>query len=93
MTKVETLFVEESPIRSGGRVRVNAEVLKRLEVETEDLIVVSSDKKDILVKIYGDDLIDEDKIRIRISDREKLGVEEDEEVSVRKHQKLLTKLL
>jgi len=93
MTEIDTLFVEESPIRSGGRVRVNIEVLKRLEVKTGDLVVISSDKRDILVKIYGDDLIDEDKIKIRVSDVKKLGVEEDEEVSVRKHQKLLTKLL
>ena len=93
MTEIDTLFVEESPIRSGGRVRVNIEVLKRLEVKTGDLVVISSDKRDILVKIYGDDLIDEDKIKIRVSDVKKLGVEESEEVTVRKHQKLLTRLL
>jgi len=87
------LVVEKSPIESGGRARVNSTILEKLGVSSGDLVVVSSDKKDILITIFGDDLIDEGKIRLREFDVEKLAVVEDEEVSVKKHKTLLTKLL
>jgi len=93
MTEAEKLVVEKSPIESGGRARVNNEFLDKLEISSGDLVVISSDKKDILVNIFGDDLVEEGKIILRVLDVEKLGVTEEDEVSVKKHQKLLTKLL
>jgi len=93
MTEAERLVVEKSPIESGGRARVNNEFLEALEISSGDLVVVSSDKKDILINIFGDDLVEEGKIRLRALDVEKLGVTEEDKVSVKKHQKLLTKLL
>ncbi len=93
MTEAEYLVVEKSPIEAGGRARVNSAVIDRLDITSGDLVVVSSDKKDILVKLFGDDLVEEDKIRVRGHDVEKLGIEEDDEVSVKKHKKLLKKLL
>lgn len=89
----ETLLVEKSPIKAGGRARINQEIFEKLEVETGDNVVVSSDDKDILVRIYGDDIVEKDKIILRSRDVEKLGVEEKEEVTIRKHKKLLTRLL
>ncbi|MBS3782072.1 MAG: hypothetical protein KGY66_06525 [Candidatus Thermoplasmatota archaeon] len=93
MTEAKMLEVEKSPIESGGRARVNKTLLEKLSFTSGDLVVVSSDKKDILVTIFGDDLIEEDKIKLRVLDVEKLGVEEGEEISIREHKKLLTKLI
>ncbi|MFW5945546.1 MAG: hypothetical protein ACOCSJ_01710 [Candidatus Natronoplasma sp.] len=93
MTEAERLVVEKSPVEAGGRARVNSAILDELEITRGDLTVVSSDKKDILVTVFGDDLVDEGRIRLRVNDMDKLGVEEDEEVSVKKHKKFLTKLL
>ncbi|MEF8835391.1 MAG: hypothetical protein V5A76_04470 [Candidatus Thermoplasmatota archaeon] len=89
----EILLVEKSPIEAGGRARINTDILEKLEVETGDNVVVSSDKRDILVKIYDDDMVEKNKIILRSRDVEKLGVEEKEEVTIRKHKKLLSKLL
>lgn len=89
----ETLLVEKSPINAGGRARINQEIFEKLEVETGDNMVVSSDNKDVLVKIYGDDIVEKDKIILRSRDVKKLDVEEKEEVKIRKHKKLLTRLL
>jgi len=93
MTEAERLVVEKSPIESGGRARVNNEVLDELEITSGDLVVISSDKKDILVNLFGDDLVDEGKIILRVLDVEKLAVSEEDEVSVKKHTKFLKKLL
>ncbi|MBS3816100.1 MAG: hypothetical protein KGY76_00875 [Candidatus Thermoplasmatota archaeon] len=88
-----TLKVKKSPVESGGRVRVNNSIIEDLDMEDGDLIVVSSKNKDVLVSAYSDEMIEEDNISIRVKDRKKLGVEEEDEVEVRKHEKLLNKLL
>jgi len=93
MTKRLTLRVEESPVESGGRVRVNKGDIKDHDIQEGDLIVVSSEKKDILVSIYTDEMIEEGRISIRVEDRKKLKVGEGDEVEIRKHEKLLNKLL
>ncbi len=87
------LEVEESPVRTSGRVRVNEESLKELGLQEGSLVVVSAPAKDILVNIYCDDLIEKDKIKIRVEDRSKLSVEEGDLVHIRKHEGLLNKLL
>lgn len=93
MTEKLLLKVEESPIIPGGRTRVNKDDIKNLDIYEGDLIVVSSEKKDILVSMYTDDMIEEGRISIREEDRKKLKVQEGDEVDIRKHEKLLTKLL
>lgn len=93
MTQDDILVVETSPVRSTGRARVNSEVLDKLDISSGELAVVSTDKKDILLSLFGDNLIEEGKIKLRILDAEKLGTEEGEEIKIRKHQKLLKKLL
>jgi len=87
------LEVESSPVEAGGRVRVNKDILEDLEVKEGELLVVSSKNKDILVSVYSDEMIDERKINIRVKDRDKLQVEEGDEVTIRKHTSLLNKLL
>ncbi len=93
MTESLILEVEKSPVRSGGRVRVNKEDIEGLEIDDGDLIVVSSKEKDILVSIYTDEMIENGKISIREEDRKKLKVEEGDDVEIRKHKKLLNRLL
>ena len=93
MTEKMTLVVEKSSIRSGGRARINEEELKELDIENGDQAVISSEHKDILLKVYGDSLVEKDKIILRSKDLEKLKVGEYDEVTVRKHRKLLNKLL
>ncbi len=93
MTESRSLKVEKSPVKSGGRARVNTESIEDLEVDDGELIVVSSDRKDILVSVYGDDLINLGKIKLRKLDVEKLGVGEGQTVNIKKHKKLLNKLL
>lgn len=90
---VDALIVEKSPIKSGGRARVNIEILKELKIDTGQQVVISSEKKDILVKVYGDTLMDKGKIRLRILDLKKLDVERGDEVTIREHEKLLSRLL
>lgn len=93
MTDVESLIVEASPVKSGGRARVNTETVQNMDVEDGELIVLSSDRKDILVSISGDSLINEGKIKLRRLDLEKLGVSEGQTVNIKRHKKLLNKLL
>jgi len=87
------LEVENSPIESGGRARVNEEIMKEAELEDGQMIVVSSENKDILVSAYSDYMIEREKISLRVNDRKKLGVQEGDKVTVREHKKLLQKLL
>ncbi|MFP4001590.1 MAG: hypothetical protein ACLFSM_02795 [Thermoplasmata archaeon] len=89
----KTLTVEESPIKAGGRARISNEVLEDLKIDSGQQVVISSRRKDILVKIYGDNLVDKGKIRLRSLDYKKLDVVEGDEVKVKDHKKLLTKLL
>lgn len=89
----ENLIVERSPIKSGGRARVNIEILKELKIDTGQQVVISSEKKDILVKVYGDTLMDKGKIKLRSLDVKKLDVEGGDKVTIREHEKLLSRLL
>ncbi len=86
-----TLQAVESPIQFGGRARVNKSVLEQMEVDEGDLVVVSSDNKDILVTIFSDDMIDEDKIKLRKDDLNKLKISEEKDVKLQKHQSFLDK--
>lgn len=91
MQKKVTLQTEESPIAFGGRARINKSVLEQLNVEEGNLVVVSSEDKDILVSIYSDEMIDEGKIKLRKNDLKKLKVDEDKYVEIKEHQSYLQK--
>ena len=88
-----TLKVEESPVKSGGRSRVSRETLKNMNLTEGELVVLRSNKKDVLVTLYGDNLIDDGKIKIRKQDTRKLGVKEGDEIKIKQHQNLLKSLL
>ncbi|MGM0509861.1 MAG: hypothetical protein ACQESD_01870 [Thermoplasmatota archaeon] len=86
-----TLQTVGSPVQFGGRARVNKDILEQLEVDEGDLVVVSSDNKDILVSLFSDELMDEDKIKLRKDDLRKLKTSEEKNVTLRKHQSFLNK--
>ncbi len=88
-----TLKVEESPVKSGGRSRVSPDTLKRMNLGEGELVVLSSNKKDILVTLYCDNLIGNGRIKIRKQDTRKLGVKEGDEIKIKQHQNLLKSLL
>ncbi len=88
-----TLKVEESPVKSGGRSRVSQDTLKKMSLAEGELVVLSSNNKDILVTLYCDNLIGNGKIKIRHQDLKKLGVKDGDEVTIKQHQSLLTNLL
>ncbi|MFW5928283.1 MAG: hypothetical protein ACOCSL_03685 [Thermoplasmatota archaeon] len=87
------LIVEESPVKSGGRSRVNLDTLKQMDLNEGELVVLSSSKKDILVTLYSDKLISYGKIKVRKQDAKKLGVKEGDEIRIKQHQNLLKSLL
>jgi len=86
-----SLQTVESPVQFGGRARVNKAILEQLEVDEGDLVVVSSDNKDILVSLFSDELMDDDKIKLRKDDLRKLKTSEEKNVTLRKHQSFLDK--
>jgi formylmethanofuran dehydrogenase subunit D len=79
---VTKLQVKESPIEKSGVSRIHISVLKDLGVEVGNTIVVSSDNGSILVHVYADTLIEENKISLRPVDRKKLGVVGEDEVAI-----------
>lgn len=87
------LRVEESPVKSGGRSRINQKTLEKLNIAEGESVVLRSNHKDILVTIYSDDLIEEGGIKVRQQDLKKLSVKEGDEIKIKKHQSLLTNLL
>lgn len=93
MTEGKTLEVKESPIQFGGRARVNSDVLDGLDINEGDQVVLSSKNADVLVSLYADNLLDKGVIKLRGKDRKKLKTENGDEVQLRKHKKLLNKLL
>lgn len=93
MTNDLTLRVEESPVKSGGRSRINRKTLEKLNITEGESVVLRSNHKDILVTIFSDNLIDEGEIKIRQQDLKKLSVKEGDEIKIKKHQSLLTNLL
>mgnify|MGYP006305752899 CR=1 FL=1 len=88
-----SLTVEESPVQSGGRARISSETLKKMGLGEGELAVLSSDRKDILVTIFSDNLIGDGKIKVRQQDLKKLGIKKGDMVKIKEHQNLLTKLL
>ncbi|UCH88702.1 MAG: hypothetical protein JSV49_10690 [Thermoplasmata archaeon] len=82
---VTKLQVKESPIAKSGVSRIHISVLENLGIEVGNTIVVSSDNGSILVHVYADTLIEENKISLRPADRKKLGVRGGYEVAIAPH--------
>ncbi len=91
MVEEVLLQVVSSPIKFGGRARVNDKTLDEANIKEETLVVVSSEKKDVLVTIYSDMLIEEGLIKLRGEDMRKLGVKDDAKVTMKEHSSLLKK--
>ncbi len=83
------LSVVSSPIKFGGRARVNEKTLDETRIDEGSLVVISSDKRDILLTIYSDLLIDEGLVKLREDDMRKLGVKEGAVIKMKKHSSLL----
>ena len=62
--------------------RISDNVLEKLGVDEGHSIVVSTEKKSILVTIYGDQLIEDELISLRPGDRKKLHVSKGDKVSL-----------
>ena len=79
------LKVKESPITRNGVARIHTNVLNQLGLSPGKNIAISCGNGSILVHIYADNLIEEDKISIRPGDRKKLGVRSGDSVSLSQH--------
>ena len=86
------LKVKESPITKNGVARININVLKKLDLSAGKKIAVSCGDGSLLLHVYADNLIDEDKISIRPGDRKKLGVKSGDKVILSPHSKIKNKL-
>lgn len=93
MTQEKILTVENSPVKVGGRARVSFSTVKDLDLEEGDLAIVSSESKDILVSTFCDKFVEDNVIVLREQDIKKLNVSKRDNVTLRKHQSILTKLL
>ena len=99
MTEDKTLTVDCSPVKVGGRARINSKIKDKFNMKEGELGVVSSEVKDILVSVYSDKFVNEGDIILRKDDIKKLNVTKGETVRLRKHEstikynKILDKLL
>jgi formylmethanofuran dehydrogenase subunit D len=79
---IMNLKVKESPITKSGVARIHINKLKKLGVNAGKDIAVTRGNGSILVHIYADELIEEEMISLRPSDRKKLKVKYGDNVSV-----------
>ena len=87
------LKVKKSIIGQGGRARISKKIFDKLEVQDiGDLIVVEHNNNTILVEAYADVLVDEDYIRLRWNDLNRLQVLEEDTVTVKKYKPLSRKI-
>lgn len=93
MEEKNELTVQKSPVKFGGRARINKDVLEKLDITKGDTILVRSKSKDILVSLYYDGFMKDKNIKLREEDMKKLGVEEGDKVVIKEHHNLLNKLL
>ncbi len=93
MTKEKVLTVDRSPVKVGGRARVNPNTIEELNLDEGELAIVSSKTKDILVSAFSDNFVDDGGIMLREQDINKLNISKGDKVNLRKHESILTKLL
>jgi len=82
MDKTVLLKVRKSDIERIGIVRLNDEVLSKIDVGEGERVVISKDEKMILRKAFGDKSVKKDEIFIRLDGREDLDVVEGDKVKV-----------
>lgn len=82
------LVVVESKISMGGVARIHVTVLNRLGLKSGDHAVVRCGQRSIIVKVFGDSIIDEGEISLRVKDRRRLGVREGDYVTIEPYIKL-----
>lgn len=82
MDKTVLLKVRKSDIERIGIVRLNDEVLSKIDVGEGERVVISKDEKIILRKAFGDNSVKKDEIFIRPDGREDLDVVEGDKVKV-----------
>ncbi len=82
------LVVVGSKISVGGVARIHENVLKQLGIKSGDHVVVGFKDKSVLVKAFGDRIIDEGEISLRSRERDRLGVREGDYASVTLHESL-----
>ncbi|MFO8109603.1 MAG: hypothetical protein R6U17_03640 [Thermoplasmata archaeon] len=85
------LKVKPSVVRIGGTARTDNDTMKTLMMNDGELAVISSEKKDILVNLFADSLIESGCIKLREGDMKKLSVNSGDMVRVRAHENLLSK--
>ncbi len=89
MPKSVDLIVEPSLVKIQGTARVNTKIMRELGLDDRDLAVIRSERRDILVNIFSDPLIENGYIKLREGDMKRLGVEGGENVKMMTHQSLL----
>ena len=76
------LVVRKSAISGGGIARVHISVLEDMGIEPGENIVVRSGNRAIIVKVFGDNLVEKGDIRLRAKDMKRLGVKKGDRVEI-----------
>lgn len=80
--KIIELSVSPSPIRTDGSCRVHDSVLDKIDVDEKAQVAIYFDGAIILSTIFADELMEEDKIKIRSKSQEIIGAMEGDRVVV-----------
>lgn len=80
------LVVKESSIEGeDGVARISDDVLGKLEAEEGHSVIVKSEKKELLLTIYADKMMETNKISLRSGDRKRLSVDGGDKVILSPH--------
>ncbi len=85
------LTVEPSVISIGGSARVQKSALQGLGIDDGGLAVIRSEKKDVLLNVFPDGMLDDGIIKLRKVDMDKLSVQEGDKVKMMAHESILKK--
>ena len=86
------LTVKKSPVRFGGSARVHDSVLKKLNCEEKEQIVLINDEKKILQTIFADETVTEGAVMLRSEAMKKLGVEEGDKITLQRNKEIFANL-
>ena len=86
MKKSISLKIRKSDVERVGVVRVNDEILSKLEIEEGDRVTVSKDEEAVIRKAFGDSSVKKDEIFLRPTAREKLEVNDGDIVDIEKYE-------
>lgn len=76
-------------VKIGGSARVHTKSMSALGIRDGELAVIRSDKRDILVNLFSDTMVEEGCIKLREGDMEKLSVVSGAVINVMGHEGLL----